>query len=225
MTNIRKAGTLHPSDVIRKYGKCLELIPMDPHFHDITVGGYLKDRIVTVWTYSQKPAVKNRILIIRNQLLKLGGLKPVKGTDNQAQFPCGHVHERALKFALTQAVEKPPDYTLPEGVISIKDTKTKLTLTMTSKEIDDRWIYSLSANGEAPNIPLRLRAIVAGFLRYGEMKKMSDTQVAFQCGYQHINLARLLIPYSRNVSMVEDVMEATALRGQMTTETLGFSQR
>ena len=126
---------------------------------------------------------------------------------------------------MTQSVEKPPEYTLPEGIISVKDTKTKLTLTMTGKEIDDRWVYSLHANGEAPNIPLRLRAIVAGFVRYGEMKKLNDTQVTFQCGYEHIKLARLLIPYARNVSMIEDGMEETALRGQMTTETLGFSQR
>ena len=157
--------------------------------------------------------------------MKLGGLEPIKGTDNQAQFPCGYLHERALKFVLTQAVEKPPDYTLPEGIISVKDTKTKLTLTMAGEEIDERWIYSLNATGEAPNIPLRLRAIVAGFLRYGEMEKLNDTQVTFPCGYEHINLARLLIPYARNVSMIEDGMEEMALRGQMTTETLGFSQR
>ena len=128
MTIRKKAATLHASDIIKRYGKCLELIPMDPHFHDITVAGYVKNNIVTVWTYSQKPAVTDRILNIRNQLLKLGGLEPIKGTDNQAQFPCGYLHERALKFVLAQVVEKPPDYTLPEGIISVKDTKTKLVL-------------------------------------------------------------------------------------------------
>jgi hypothetical protein len=34
---------------------------------------------------------------------------------------------------------------------------------------------------------------------------------------------RILLPYSRNVSAVENMMEADALRGQMTTGTLGFT--
>jgi hypothetical protein len=31
------------------------------------------------------------------------------------------------------------------------------------------------------------------------------------------------MPYSRNISAVENMMEADAMRGQMTTSTLGFS--
>ncbi len=31
------------AQVIDEYGKCLELVPMDPHFHGISVGLYLKD--------------------------------------------------------------------------------------------------------------------------------------------------------------------------------------
>ena len=29
--------------MIAKYGKCMELISMDPNFHEITVGLYFKD--------------------------------------------------------------------------------------------------------------------------------------------------------------------------------------
>ena len=34
---------------------------------------------------------------------------------------------------------------------------------------------------------------------------------------------RLLLPYARNVSGTQDMLEADALRGQMTTGTLGFT--
>jgi hypothetical protein len=34
---------------------------------------------------------------------------------------------------------------------------------------------------------------------------------------------RLVLPYSRNISAVETMMDAEALRGQMTTGTLGFT--
>ena len=55
------------------------------------------------------------------------------------------------------------------------------------------------------------------------MDKVSDTQVMFPCGARHDELMRLLLPYSRNISSVEGMMAAEALRGQMTTGTLGFS--
>ena len=55
------------------------------------------------------------------------------------------------------------------------------------------------------------------------MDKVSDSEVMFPCGARHDGLMRLLLPYSRNISSVEGMMAAEALRGQMTTGTLGFS--
>ena len=50
--------------------------------------------------------------------------------------------------------------------------------------------------------------VVAGFLRYGEMEKVGDVEVAFPCGERHDALMRLLMPYSRNISSVEGMMAA-----------------
>ena len=55
------------------------------------------------------------------------------------------------------------------------------------------------------------------------MKKVGDAEVAFPCGQRHDLLMGILMPYSRNISAVENMMEADAMRGQMTTSTLGFS--
>jgi hypothetical protein len=52
---------------------------------------------------------------------------------------------------------------------------------------------------------------------------VSETEVTFPCGRRHDELVRLLLPYSRNVTAAEGLMEAEARRGQMTTGTLGFS--
>ena len=76
---------------------------------------------------------------------------------------------------------------------------------------------------ESKNASLRIKMVVAGFVKYGEMIKTSDTSVAFECGKNHENLMRIILPYSRNISSVEGMMAAEALRGQMTTGTLGFS--
>jgi len=71
-------------------------------------------------------------------------------------------------------------------------------------------------------IDRRSRRIVIA--RYGEMEQSGESGVAFECGMAHDQLMRVLLPYSRNISSVETMMAAEALRGQMTTGTLGFSQ-
>ena len=211
------------AQVIDEYGKCLELVPMDPHFHGISVGLYLKDGVCTLWSFSGKPGVEERIAAIRDQFVALGGLTSIDGTHNQIKFLCGGMHLRALRFLLAQAVGKSPDFS-PEGDgLSIRDTKTKLTLRVAGQEAAGRCIYEGSATGEAPSIPARLRLVVAGFVRYGEMEKAGEAEVAFPCGQRHDLLMGILMPYSRNISAVENMMEADAMRGQMTTSTLGFS--
>ena len=217
------ARRLGAVDVIDRFGRCLELVPMDPNFENISVGLYVKDGVCTVWTFSRKPGVEARIERIRDQLVALGGMEAVAGSGNQARFGCGFLHERAIKFLMSQAVGKAPDFAPPQGDMSIKDSRSPLTIRVEGAQRSDRWIYTVSGEGDAPNPAVRMRMVVAGFLRYGEMEKVGDAEVAFPCGQRHDALMRLLLPYSRNISSVEGMMAAEALRGQMTTGTLGFS--
>ena len=214
-------------DVIEKYGHCLELVSMDPNFENISVGLYVKYGVCTIWTFSRKAGVEGRIEQIRDQLVALGGMEAVEGATNQVRFACGGLHERAIKFLMSQAVGKAPDFAPPQGEMSIRDSRSPLTIKVSGKvaesQRDDAYVYAVSVEGEAPNPAVRLRMVVAGFLRYGEMDKVGDTEVAFPCGQRHDALMRLLMPYSRNISSVEGMMAAEALRGQMTTGTLGFT--
>ncbi len=223
MTETGTHQRLRVAAVIEKYGRCLELVPMDPNFENISVCLYVKGDVCTVWTFSQKAGVRERIERIRDQLVALGGMEPLPGRADQAQFACGFVHERPLKFLLSQAVGKAPDFAPPSGEMSIKDSRSPLMLTVAGEESGDRWVYRVSGQGDAPNPQVRLRMVVAGFLRYGEMEKVGDYEVTFPCGRRHDELVRLLLPYSRNISSVEGMMAAEALRGQMTTGTLGFT--
>ena len=221
-TAITKRGTVR--EKLAELGDCLELVPMDPHFGGISVGLYYKDGVCTVWSFSRADGVSERLREIRDQMARLGGVQPVEWTGNQFIFPCGIIHMRPVKFLLTQAVTKAPDFAHPEGPMSIKDSKSDLILTLEGmKGADGCHVYEVSGAGEVRNPALRLRMVVAGFMRYGEMKKVGDTRVAFPCGWRHDELARLLLPYSRNISAVESMLEAEATRGQMTTGTLGFS--
>ena len=221
---LKTRTSLRVAEVLERYGSCLELVPMDPNFKNISVGLYVKDDICTVWTFSGKQGVEARIEQIREQLVALGGMEAVPGTYNQVRFACGGLHERPMKFLMTQAVGKAPDYAPPQGEMTIRDSRSPLTIKVTGSQRDDAYVYSVSVEGDAPRPAVRLRMVVAGFLRYGEMQKVGDTEVAFPCGQRHDELMRLLLPYSRNISSVEGMMAAEALRGQMTTGTLGFSQ-
>ncbi len=217
---------LRPTEVIERYGQCLELVPLDRRFHDISVGLYVKDGICTIWTYSRREGVGDRIREIRDQMIALGGMEAVEDTDNQVRFPCGQLHQRTLRFVMSQAVGKAPDYAPPQGDLTIQDSKSALTICadLTDECQDGRAVYNVSLEGEARNAAMRLRMVLAGFTRYGEMEQVGESGVAFACGMPHDALMRVLLPYSRNISSVETMMAAEALRGQMTTGTLGFSQ-
>ena len=218
---------LRPAEVIERYGHCLELVPLDRRFHDISVGLYVKGEVCTIWTFSRREGVEERIREIRDQMIALGGMEAVGDTHNQVRFPCGQLHQRTLRFVMSQAVGKAPDYAPPQGALSIRDSKSALTIhaeLSTAENDDGRSAYNVSLEGEARNAGMRLRMVLAGFTRYGEMEQVGESGVAFACGMSHDALMRVLLPYSRNISSVETMMAAEDLRGQMTTGTLGFSQ-
>ena len=219
---------LRPAEVIERYGQCLELVPLDRRFHDISVGLYVKAGICTIWTFSRREGVEERIREIRDQMIALGGMEAIEGTHNQVRFPCGQLHQRTLRFVMSQAVGKAPDYAPAQGELSIQDSKSALTIHADlsgdlAEEHGGRAVYNVSLEGEARNAAMRLRMVLAGFARYGEMEQVGESGVAFACGMSHDALMRVLLPYSRNISSVETMMAAEALRGQMTTGTLGFS--
>ena len=47
-------------EAVERYGKCLELVPIDPHFHDISIGLYSKGDLATAWTFSRREGVGAR---------------------------------------------------------------------------------------------------------------------------------------------------------------------
>lgn len=211
-------------EVIDTYGRCIELVPLDPHFNEISVGFYERDGVVTVWTYNQIAGVDKRIEQIRNQLVRLGGMEALPESHNQARFPCGPILSRPVKFLAMQAVEKNPDFSHGEGAIITKDLKSQLNLKLIPEKTKGLWVYEVTSDEDDKRKAQRLRAVAVGMIRYGEMEKIDATKVAFPGGCRNDPMARLLLPYARNISRVQDMLDDSALRGQMTTDTLGFSQ-
>ncbi len=212
------------AETLERLGQCLELIPMDPYGDEISVGFFERDGIITVWSFSRKPGTQERLTQIRDRAVALSDLEVVDGCPTRFRFPGRQIYRRPLKFLARQAVEKSPHLPVPTGRIEVKDLKSNMILFATPKQTGGGWAYDIEGEGEAKRPALRVRATLAGLDRYGEMERVGETLAAFPCGGRYDGLVRVLLPYARNVSGTEDMLEAFDTRGQMTTGTLGFSQ-
>ena len=65
---------MNVSQVKKEFGKCLELVSMDPNFNEISVGLFQKNDILTIWSYSRKDGVEDRLNQIRDKMVEFGGL-------------------------------------------------------------------------------------------------------------------------------------------------------
>ncbi|KAA1294293.1 MAG: hypothetical protein EGP09_00925 [SAR202 cluster bacterium] len=214
---------MNVSQVRKEFGKCLELVSMDPNFHEISVGLFVKKNILTVWSYSKKEGIEDRLNQIRDKMVDFGALER-SDSDFKLVIPEGALIERPLKFLFVKSVEMKPDSKPETGVIQAKDNKSKLTFIIEGSNVDGKYIYKVSASGEHDKPNLRIRAVVGGFIKYGECVKNDNESFIFPDAKSHDEYVRILLPYARNVSAVENMLNANEQAGQMTTQTLGFSQ-
>jgi len=103
------------SDQLKKLGRCIELVSIDPHFHDVTIGLFLKGGVMTVWSFSDRAGIAERIEQIRDRCTRLGDVVAVDGTTDQLKLISDLELDRALKFMFTAAVEKTPPENCPPG--------------------------------------------------------------------------------------------------------------
>ena len=212
------------AEQIAKLGHCVELVSIDPFFHDVSVGLFIKDGLMTIWSFSKREGLAGRIEQIRDRCTRLGDVVVVDGTTNQLRLTSDLYLDRALRFMFTAAVEKDPERELPTGRITTPDTKTKLTFVIDGAEENGRYVYTVSTEGVSDRAEMRVRATVGGFVRYSDCERVDKNKFAFPDGKRYDSFARLILPLARNVSAVESQLAASELEGQMTTQTLGFSQ-
>ena len=151
-------------------------------------------------------------------------MRKIANSPNQLTFPDTLIPSSALKFAFRLAVEKPSDFTLSQEEIKVQDTKSPLTIIATPLQDGNNWKYEITTEGEAKNTTMRIRAIILGLTKFANMQKIDHSSCRFESGKRHDKIVRLILPYARNISAVSDSLEADAMRGQLTTDTLGFSQ-
>ena len=106
-------------------GRRIELVPMDPHFHDISIALYRQKKddgpAYLVHTYSRIEGVDGRMTSIVNAMCTLGGLETT--ADGFLQFPCRKEHGLAIKRVFLEACKLAPSDEIEPRPLHILDKK------------------------------------------------------------------------------------------------------
>src|SRR5690349_5293628 len=79
-------------------GRRIELVPMDPHCHDITLALYETGGVAPafrVHSYSMRSGAAERVAFVTEAMKVLGDMESVPGTSTLVRFRCGAEHKLA----------------------------------------------------------------------------------------------------------------------------------
>ena len=199
-------------------GRRIELVPIDPHFNDITIGLYRQNAnhgnkvpVFLVHTYSRISGATERIEAVRQAMQTFGGM--LKTADGLLYFPCNSAHEAACRRVFLEACKLTSDTPAEPRPLNILDKKSRLTITVDS---NGKGVYRVTTEGEGRGAARRVSAIAGGLAKLGEMENVEtdnrDT-VAFACAQPHDALIGLLLTRAPNVRIVLREEEMGASRG------------
>ena len=202
-------------------GRRIELIPIDPHFHDISIGLYRQQVAdattgtdfpgFLVHTYSQITGATERLQEVVQAMQTLGDMRTTAG--GLLYFPCKHAHEAACRRVFLEACKLASNTQTEPRPLNILDRKSRLTITVGSM---GNGTYQVSANGEGRGAARRISAIAGGLMKLGEMESVdtdNNDTIRFACGHSHDALVGLLLVRAPNVRVVLREAEMGATRG------------
>ena len=196
-------------------GRRIEIVPMDVHFHDITVALYRQLRnegpAFLVHTYSHLEGADERIASIVNGMQILGGMDLT--SDGRLQFSCNQSHERACKRVFLEACKLESNESIEPRPLNVLDKKSGLNINISSA---GSGIYDVGADGNAKSKEKRISAIAGGLIKLGQMVDERTDRVSFACGQSHDALVGLLLVRAPNVRAIMREEEMTSSRGVLT---------
>ena len=195
-------------------GPRIELVSMDPHFHDISIALYCPGPdnapAYQAHTYSHLPGAAERVAGVADAMQVLGDMEQTG--DGLLRFPCGHAHLLAVKRLFLEACKLPPDQPIEPRPLHIFDKKANATIAVASL---GQGLYEARATEQVQGVERRVVTIARGLIRLGEMEEVADqpNQVRFGCGHSHDALIGLLLVRAPNVRAAVREAESMASRG------------
>jgi hypothetical protein len=198
-------------------GTRIELVSMDPHFHEISIGLYQHEpgdgeTTATVHTYSSRPGSEARLAFVAQAMCVLGGLEPVDETDASVHFSCGDWHAAAAKRTFLEACKADP-----AGRIAPRPLRAEDPTTGQAVEVERlgcgayRVVTAVQDDGGSE----RAAAVAGGLQKLLELFPLPDDPagVRFPCNRDHDPVVGLLLVRALNLRAVLREEEANAARG------------
>ncbi len=195
-------------------GRRIELVPLDPHFGDISIGLYRQQDdtgpVYQVYTYSRREGVEDRIAFVVKAMGVLGGMEQASG--GRLRFPCGHEHHMGVKRVFLEACKLDPAGPAEPRPLEILDKKSGLQIQAQS---EGDGVYRVTAHGEGKDHERRISFIAGGLMKLAEIDEVSGTldQVVFPCAHVHDAMIGQLLVRAPNVRAVLREQEAALSRG------------
>lgn len=202
---------------ITPIGRRVELVSMDPHFHDISIALYRQDTGdgaagYLVHTYSGRDGAAGRIARVVAAMTAMGGMEPVPGDGRLLRFACGRAHQFACRRLFLEACKLDPDAPLEAKPLELFDKKAEQTILAHSS---GGGAYRLAIKGNGANGAERAAVVARGLVKLAELDSAEDRpyQVTFACGHAHDALIGLLMGRALNVRAALREVEERAARG------------
>ena len=196
-------------------GARIELVSMDAHFRDITIGLYEQVRDggpqYLVHSYSGFDGARQRLDFLIQAMKILGGLDEV---DGRLRFSCGARHQLGIRRVFLEACKIATGAEVQAKPLTVRDKKLDRIITVTSLQPG---LYEVTAEGPLDTSALRVDSITGGLKKLAEIEFVADEphRVKFKCDQPHDALMGLLLPRALNVRAVLREEEAAASRGML----------
>ena len=197
-------------------GRRIELMSMDRHCGDISMGLYRRDvggvAGVLVHTYKSVAQAKQRVEFITRALIEIVGLERVADAPGWLRFPCRSFHERGLKRAFLEVCKLDTGTAFATKPLSVFDKKAGCRLTAIHT---GGGVYHVQSEQQTESAQKRAAALASGFIKICEMNAVEGKpdHAAFACGTSHDALIGMLMFRAQNVRASMREEESTASRG------------
>lgn len=202
---------------IADLGRRIELVSMDPHFHDISIALYEQQGAdgapaFLVHTYSGRDGAAERIGQIMVAMKVLGGMEDATAGPHMLRFPCGAEHKRACRRLFLEACKLAPGAAHEVRPMATFDKKSERTIEVANTGGGE---YQVAADGEEDGRDRRISAIAGGLVKLAELETvdMVRHKIAFDCGHAHDALVGLLLVRALNVRAALREQESMLARG------------
>jgi hypothetical protein len=192
-------------------GRRIELVSMDPHFHDISIALYRQETEsgpqYVVHSYSQKEGTRERLAFVIRAMHVLGGLEENNG---RLYFSCGSPHQLAARRIFLESCKLKPSATLESRPLSILDKKYNNEASSVGLGA-----YKVSARDGGPEGLSRVSVLANGLAKLADLARsdgLADV-VTFPCGQSHDAVIGLLLSRALNVRAALREEEMASSRG------------